>query len=91
MTDHEYTNKSDHCTISLKGVSRMREDDETEFVPLDRWEQEHKYFQKLIKVRKFPEAKKMFDNDRKLCRLALSLGLHCVSKHHQCIEQFQVA
>ena len=28
----------------------MRDDDETEFVPLDRWEQEYKYFQKLIKV-----------------------------------------
>ena len=50
VTDHENTNKSDHCTISLKGVTRMRDDDETEFVPLDRWEQEFKYFQKLIKV-----------------------------------------
>ena len=28
----------------------MRDDDETEFVPLDRWEQEYIYFQKLVKV-----------------------------------------
>lgn len=47
---HEEANKLDHCTIGLKGVTRMRSDDETEFVPLDRWEQEYKYFQKLVKV-----------------------------------------
>ena len=47
---HENANKLDHCTISLKGVTRMRSDDETEFVPLDRWEQEYKFFQKLVKV-----------------------------------------
>jgi hypothetical protein len=28
----------------------MRSDDETEFVTLDRWEQEYDYFQKLIQV-----------------------------------------
>ena len=50
VVDHEHANKADHCTISLKGVTRMRSDDETEFVPLDRWEQEHVYFQKLVKV-----------------------------------------
>ena len=50
VVDHEHANKADHCTIGLKGVTRMRNDDETEFVPLDRWEQEHIYFQKLVKV-----------------------------------------
>ena len=33
-------------------MTRMRSDDETEFVPLDRWEQEYNYFQKLVKVSK---------------------------------------
>jgi len=28
----------------------MRADDETEFIPLDRWEEEYTSFQKLIKV-----------------------------------------
>ena len=50
VVPHENANKLDHCTISLKGVTRMRADDETEFVPLDRWEQEYKYFQRLVKV-----------------------------------------
>jgi len=50
VTDHEKVNKHDHCTISLKGITRMRDDDETEFVPLDRWEQEYSYFRKLVKV-----------------------------------------
>ena len=47
---HENVNKQDHCTISIKGCTRMRADDETEFVPFDRWEQEYGYFEKLVKV-----------------------------------------
>lgn len=31
----------------------MRIDDETEFTPLDRWEQEYKYFQRLVKISVF--------------------------------------
>ena len=50
VTDHEHTNRQDHCTVSTKGVTRMRADDETEFVPLDRWEQEYSYFRKLVQV-----------------------------------------
>ena len=47
---HENANKLDHCTLSIKGCTRMRADDETEFVPFDRWEQEYNYFEKLVKV-----------------------------------------
>ena len=50
VVNHEQINKADYCTISRKGVARMRSDDETEFVTLDRWEQEYDYFQKLIQV-----------------------------------------
>ncbi|KAL3884515.1 hypothetical protein ACJMK2_024650, partial [Sinanodonta woodiana] len=53
VVNHENVSKSDYCTISKKGVARMRSDDETEFVTLDRWEQEYKYFQQLIKIRAF--------------------------------------
>ena len=35
----------------------MRSDDETEFVPLDRWEQEYKFFQKLVTVSTIVEDK----------------------------------
>ena len=48
---HEDINKSDYCTISQKGATRIRSDDETEFVTLDRWEQEYGYFQQLIRVK----------------------------------------
>ncbi len=50
VVDHEHASKLDHCTISRKGVTRMRADDETEFIPLDRWEQEFMYFQQLVEV-----------------------------------------
>lgn len=50
MVNHENISKSDYCTISQEGVTRMRNDDETEFVTLDRWEQEYNYFKKIIKV-----------------------------------------
>ena len=50
VVSHEHVNKSDYCTISSKGVARMRNDDEVEFVPLNRWEHEYKNFKKLIQV-----------------------------------------
>ncbi|XP_060075174.1 dynein axonemal heavy chain 6-like [Ylistrum balloti] len=53
VVSHENINKADYCTISQQGAARMRSDDETEFVTLDRWEQEYHYFQKLIKIRTF--------------------------------------
>jgi len=51
VVSHDHINKNDYCTISTKGVARMRNDDETEFVPLSRWEHEYKNFKKLIQVR----------------------------------------
>lgn len=50
MVAHENVDKTDHVTISSKGATRMRADDETEFVPLERWTQEYDYFTKLVKV-----------------------------------------
>ena len=47
---HEHLYKPDSCTLSRIGVMRMRTDDETEFITLDRWEREVFYFEKLIKV-----------------------------------------
>ncbi|XP_005111328.3 dynein heavy chain 6, axonemal, partial [Aplysia californica] len=53
VVSHEHLYKPDYLTISLKGVTRMRADDETEFVLLDRWEQEVFYFHRLIKIKTF--------------------------------------
>ena len=50
VVSHDHIYKPDYLTISLKGVTRMRNDDETEFILLDKWEQEVFYFEKLIKV-----------------------------------------
>ena len=50
VVDHEHVSKTDYCTIGLKGVTRMRCDDETEYVPLDRWEQEYSFFKRLVQV-----------------------------------------
>ena len=58
VVNHEQINKTDYCTISRKGVARMRSDDETEFVTLDRWEQEYDYFQKLIQIPTFARFRK---------------------------------
>ncbi|XP_013408536.1 dynein heavy chain 6, axonemal [Lingula anatina] len=58
VVSHENINKDDYCTISIKGVTRMRDDDETEHVPLDRWEQEYRYFRKLIKISVFAKFRK---------------------------------
>ncbi|XP_056004113.1 dynein axonemal heavy chain 6-like isoform X1 [Ostrea edulis] len=53
VVSHENISKTDHCTISQQGVTRIRNDDETEFVTLDRWEQEYNYFKKIIKIKTF--------------------------------------
>ena len=50
IVNHEHRYKADYATISEVGVTRMRSDDETEFIPLDRWEIEMKNFYKLRKV-----------------------------------------
>ncbi|XP_062576931.1 dynein axonemal heavy chain 6-like isoform X2 [Saccostrea cucullata] len=53
VVNHQNINHADYCTISQEGVTRMRNDDETEFVTLDRWEQEYNYFKKIIKIKTF--------------------------------------
>lgn len=58
VVGHERINKSDYCTVSLKGLTRMRDDDETEFVPLDRAEQEYVCFAKLVKIGIFAKFRK---------------------------------
>lgn len=50
IVGYEQLYKPDYLTISQKGVTRMRSDDDTEFITLERWEQEIKYFEELISV-----------------------------------------
>ncbi|XP_055873384.1 dynein axonemal heavy chain 6-like isoform X2 [Biomphalaria glabrata] len=53
VVSHQQIYKPDYLTISQKGVTRMRKDDETEFILLDHWEQEVYYFEKLRKIKTF--------------------------------------
>ena len=76
VTDHEHSHKPDHCTISNKGVTRMREDDETEFIPLDRWEQEYTYFRRLVKVCLMTHFS-TFRRDVLFCIICIELIVYC--------------
>ena len=42
--------KLDYATISLKGVTRNRADDETDFTAMERFEYEYRQFHKLRNV-----------------------------------------
>ncbi|XP_070535810.1 dynein axonemal heavy chain 6-like isoform X2 [Ptychodera flava] len=52
IVSHGNINPWDYSTISLKGVTHFS-GDETDFTELDRWEQEYKYYTKLVKIRTF--------------------------------------
>ncbi|KAK7497834.1 hypothetical protein BaRGS_00010968 [Batillaria attramentaria] len=89
VVNHEHLYKSDYCTISQKGVMRMRSDDETEFITLDRWEQEVYYFGKLIKIPTFAQFRKwkafnvwrknVLSHKIKNCKKALNENLFIVN------------
>ena len=48
--EYDRANKQDYCTISTRGMTRFRADDDTEFIELNEWQQELTSFQSLIKV-----------------------------------------
>nr|XP_054751474.1 dynein axonemal heavy chain 6-like isoform X1 [Lytechinus pictus]XP_054751475.1 dynein axonemal heavy chain 6-like isoform X1 [Lytechinus pictus] len=50
IVSHNNIHAPDYCTISLKGVTRVRNGSDAEFTELDRWEQEYHYYTKLIKI-----------------------------------------
>ncbi|CAH1788943.1 unnamed protein product, partial [Owenia fusiformis] len=89
VVDHERMNKADCCTMSIKGVTRMRNDDETEFCQLDRWELEYKYFKRLVKIKAFRLFRKwkafsvwrknVVTNKAKKCKKALNENLFIVN------------
>ncbi|XP_019622649.1 PREDICTED: dynein heavy chain 6, axonemal-like [Branchiostoma belcheri] len=49
IVSHENIDRNDYSTISQKGVTHVQ-GGEAEFTDLDRWEQEHGYYQQLIKI-----------------------------------------
>ncbi|OAF67572.1 hypothetical protein A3Q56_04705 [Intoshia linei] len=53
VVSYDKIDKNNYCTISKHGVCRMRKDDETEFIKLDRWEIEILSFNSLIKIKLF--------------------------------------
>ncbi|XP_077994098.1 dynein axonemal heavy chain 6-like [Glandiceps talaboti] len=52
IVSHKNINPLDYSTISLKGVTHFS-GDETDFTELDRWEQEYKYYTKLVQIPSF--------------------------------------
>ena len=50
VCEYERANKQDYCTISLRGMTRFRTNDDTEYIELNDWEQELTFFQTLTKV-----------------------------------------
>ncbi|BFZ25685.1 hypothetical protein BsWGS_28724 [Bradybaena similaris] len=89
VVGHEHIYKPDYLTISQKGVTRMRTDDETEFIVLDRWEREVFYFEKLIKIKTFAMfrvwkafsvwRKNVRTTKTKICKKALNENLFIVN------------
>lgn len=51
VVNHDNIYQPDYGTISRQGVTRVRVDDETEFISVSRWEQEYYFFKKLTQVK----------------------------------------
>lgn len=52
IVPHDNIKPDDYMTISCEGVTRIYDGD-TEFTDLDRWEQEYKFYCKLVKISAF--------------------------------------
>lgn len=65
--------KSDYATISLKGVTRSRVGDETDFTPMERFEYEYRQFHKLRKV-SAPPHPLLFNHVDRVLRSSNSAG-----------------
>ncbi|CAK8691447.1 unnamed protein product [Clavelina lepadiformis] len=52
IVTHEHIVPDDYSTISAQGVTRVQRD-ETDFTDLDRWEQEYKYYCRLVNIPTF--------------------------------------
>ena len=57
IVTHNNIQPADYYTISRKGVTRMR-NNEAEFTELDRWEQEYKFYTRLVKIPTFAMFRK---------------------------------
>lgn len=58
VVNYDHILKSDYCTLGLVGLVRMRNDDETEYIKLDRFEQEYKTFGRLLNINTFKNFRK---------------------------------
>ena len=46
-------NKNDYSTLSLQGITRLRNGKEAEFTELDQWIKDYKNFNQLLKIKSF--------------------------------------
>lgn len=50
---HSKVNKNDYNTLSLKGITRLRNGKEAEFTELDQWIKDYNHFNQLLKIKTF--------------------------------------
>lgn len=67
---HSKVNHSDYCTLSLRGMTRLREGKEAEFVELEQWIRDHNHFHQLLRTKTFATFRmwKAFSTWRKTVR-----------------------
>jgi len=76
VCDYERANKHDYCTLSVRGLTRFRSDDDTEFLPLDIFAEEYVIFLKIIKVLQYTSMYKIFHgSSSSVILLILFLGV----------------
>jgi len=73
--EYDRANKQDYCTISTRGMTRFRADDDTEFIELNEWQQELTSFQSLIKVSILAHRVSQ-GTGRAVCRMCCSCFAH---------------
>ncbi len=50
---HSNINPRDYSTLSIKGVTRLIQGKEAEFIELDQWVADYKHYQQLTKIKTF--------------------------------------
>lgn len=53
MVVHSKVDKNDYSTLSLRGITRLRNGKEAEFTELNQWIQDYNHFNQLLKIKTF--------------------------------------
>ncbi|EDV29711.1 uncharacterized protein TRIADDRAFT_18356 [Trichoplax adhaerens] len=98
VVTHSGINANDYHTISHKGVTHIREREETEFTELDCWEKDYIHYKQLIKIKTFSSFRlwkafavwRMNVRKRKInnCRNKLGTNLFILNSIAESLRQF---